>query len=189
MTERPLRNRDMNSSGLCSKLPMLLLDSRGPLSVVIIRGPLHSYLSVMHGNDTSCTYESVWTRRQMVHINRPHKVPGLASLIHGTDEGFSSGTRNTLATLLVTRSKVKPCTRVRGGMGALQVVGHNIVIIRGQHLWGLLLTQMLQGSMKLGVRLNNRPYWDTLLLQACRHHNLSPNDFRFFVTIENLCNP
>ena len=31
LTECPLRNQEMNSSGLCGKLPMLLLRSRGPL--------------------------------------------------------------------------------------------------------------------------------------------------------------
>ena len=29
------------------------------------------------------------------------------------------------------------------------------------------------------MKWKNALYWDTLLLQASRHHNLSPNDFRF----------
>ena len=55
----------------------------------------------------------------MVHINSPHKVLGLPNLIHGTDEGINASSRNALATLLVTWSRVRRCTRARGGMGAL----------------------------------------------------------------------
>ena len=38
----------------------------------------------------------------MVHINSPHKIPGLPNFIHSTDEGIHASNRNTLATLVVT---------------------------------------------------------------------------------------
>ena len=67
----------------------------------------------------------------MVHIDSPHKVQGLPNLIHGTDEGINAGSKNTLATLLVTWSRVRRCTRARGGTGALRAIVRNAVIIRG----------------------------------------------------------
>ena len=67
----------------------------GNFCMVLIGGPLDNDLSVVHGDNTSFMYKSLWTRRQMVHINSPHNVPGLPNLIHGTDEGINDGSRNT----------------------------------------------------------------------------------------------
>ena len=97
--------------------------------MVLIYGPLSSDLGVMHGKDTSFMCKSLWTKRQMVHINSPHKVSGLPNLIHGTDKTINADRRNTLATLLITWSRVRHCTRAREGMGALQAVGQTVVII------------------------------------------------------------
>ena len=54
-----------------------------------------------------------------MHINSLHKVPGLPNVIHGTHEGINASSRNALTTLLVTWSRVRPCTKAKGGMGAL----------------------------------------------------------------------
>ena len=124
-------------------------------------------LIVIHVNDTSFMYKSLWTGRQMVHVNSAHKGPGLQNLIHVTDEGVNASSRKThWPPSFFTWSKVRRCTRAREGMAALQAVGQNVVIIRVQQFWCLFLTQVLQGILKLGVRWTNQPYWDTLPLQV-----------------------